>query len=124
MRCSWSPPPSLFQEGHPLVGSWHGSWGSDEKNRSDFTHAQYGSVELEVYKIVIRIHFIMEACNWLELKIQLQDFVQVTQTPRIYFQFDHNSSEGSGLAVSAQFLSVLWVCVDCKAAIQDVHLKE
>ena len=27
----------LFQEGHPLVGSWHGNWGSDEKNRSDFT---------------------------------------------------------------------------------------
>jgi hypothetical protein len=27
----------LFQEGHPLVGSWHGTWGSDEKNRSDFT---------------------------------------------------------------------------------------
>ena len=29
--------PVLAQEGHPLVGSWHGTWGSDQTNRSDFT---------------------------------------------------------------------------------------
>jgi hypothetical protein len=25
------------QEGHPLVGSWHGNWGPDQKDRSDLT---------------------------------------------------------------------------------------
>jgi len=29
---------ALFaQEGHPLVGSWHGDWGTSATNRSDFT---------------------------------------------------------------------------------------
>ena len=27
----------VLQEGHPLVGSWHGNWGTDATNRSDFT---------------------------------------------------------------------------------------
>jgi len=25
------------QEGHPLVGSWHGNWGSNASNRKDLT---------------------------------------------------------------------------------------
>jgi len=25
------------QEGHPLVGAWHGSWGANEKDRNDIT---------------------------------------------------------------------------------------
>ena len=29
--------PALAQEGHPLVGSWHGTWGPDAKERSDVT---------------------------------------------------------------------------------------
>jgi hypothetical protein len=29
--------PTLAQEGHPLVGSWHGTWGSDANNRTDVT---------------------------------------------------------------------------------------
>jgi hypothetical protein len=58
------------------------------------------------------------------LKIQLQDFIQVTQTPRIHLQFDHNSREGSEPVVSAQFFSVSFVCADRKAAIKGVHLKE
>jgi len=66
----------------------------------------------------------MKTCNWLELKVQFQDFVQVTQTPRIHFQFDHNSGEGSGRAVSAQLFSISLVCTKRKAAIKDVHLKE
>jgi hypothetical protein len=66
----------------------------------------------------------MKTCNWLELKVQLQDFVQVTQPLCIHFQFDHNSREGSGLAVSAQLISISLVCTKRKAAIKDVHLKE
>lgn len=27
----------LAQEGHPLKGTWHGSWGPDEKNRTSVT---------------------------------------------------------------------------------------
>jgi hypothetical protein len=66
----------------------------------------------------------MKACNWLELKIQFQNFVQVTQTPCIHLQFDHNSREGSGQAVSAQLFSISFVCTKRKAAIKDVHLNE
>jgi hypothetical protein len=58
------------------------------------------------------------------LKVQFQDFVQVTQTPRVHFQFDHNSRERSGAAVSAQLFSNWLVCTKHKAAIKDVHLKE
>ena len=31
--------PSLApaQEGHPLVGTWHGTWGVNDKNRNDIT---------------------------------------------------------------------------------------
>ena len=29
--------PLLAQEGHPLVGSWHGSWGPDSKSRTNVT---------------------------------------------------------------------------------------
>jgi hypothetical protein len=25
------------QEGHPLVGAWHGNWGANEKDRNDIT---------------------------------------------------------------------------------------
>ena len=95
-----------------------------EKNRPNLTQAQCWSVELEVYKIVVCIDLVMKAGNWLKLKIQLQDFVQVTQTLRIHFQFDHNSREGSGPAVSAQLFSISLVCTKRKAAIKDVHLKE
>jgi hypothetical protein len=28
---------TLAQEGHPLVGSWHGNWGTSATNRSDVT---------------------------------------------------------------------------------------
>ena len=27
----------IAQEGHPLVGTWHGNWGATATNRSDFT---------------------------------------------------------------------------------------
>jgi hypothetical protein len=27
----------LSQEGHPLVGTWHGNWGPDQSNRTDLT---------------------------------------------------------------------------------------
>lgn len=30
-------PPLLSQQGHPLVGSWHGSWGPNERDRTDVT---------------------------------------------------------------------------------------
>src|SRR5205814_10354562 len=95
-----------------------------KKNRPNLTHTQRRSVELEIYKIVVCIDLVMKAGNWLELKIQLQDFVQVAQTPRIHFQFDHNSREASGPAVSAQLFSTSLVCNKRKAAIKDVHLKE
>lgn len=95
-----------------------------EKNRPNLTQAQCRSVELEIYKIVVCIDLVMKTCNWLELKVQLQDFVQVTQTARIHFQFDHNSREGSGAVVSAQLFSISLVCTKRKAAIKDVHLKE
>ena len=95
-----------------------------EKNRPNLTQAQCRSVELEIYKIVVRIYFVTKTCNWLELKIQLQDFVQVTPTRRIHFQFDHNSQQRSQAVVSAQFFSVWLVCAKRKAAIKDVHLKE
>lgn len=29
--------PVLAQEGHPLVGSWHGNWGTSQTDRQDFT---------------------------------------------------------------------------------------
>jgi hypothetical protein len=29
--------PLLAQEGHPLVGTWHGNWGTTATNRSDIT---------------------------------------------------------------------------------------
>jgi hypothetical protein len=29
--------PMLAQEGHPLVGSWHGTWGPNAKERTDVT---------------------------------------------------------------------------------------
>jgi len=29
--------PLFAQEGHPLVGSWHGNWGSSPTNRKDLT---------------------------------------------------------------------------------------
>ena len=29
--------PVLAQEGHPLVGTWHGTWGADSKDRTDVT---------------------------------------------------------------------------------------
>src|SRR3954462_2744813 len=29
--------PLVAQEGHPLVGSWHGSWGPDGNSRTDVT---------------------------------------------------------------------------------------
>jgi hypothetical protein len=46
-----------------------------EKNRPNLAHTQCWSVELEIYKIVGCIDLVMKACNWLKLKIQLQDFV-------------------------------------------------
>jgi hypothetical protein len=58
------------------------------------------------------------------LKVQFQDFVQVTQTPRVHFQFDHNSRERSGAVVSAQSFSISLVCTKRKGAIKDVHLNE
>jgi hypothetical protein len=66
----------------------------------------------------------MKAWNRLELKIQLQDFVQVTQTPGIHFQFDHDSREGSGRPIATQSFTVSPVCTERKAAIQDVHTKQ
>src|SRR4030095_8598677 len=95
-----------------------------EKNRSNLTHTQCRSVELEIYKIVVCIDLVMNACNWIKLKIQLQDFFEVTQTSRIHFQFDHDSRERSEPVVSAQFFSALLVCAERKAAIKEVHLKE
>ena len=73
---------------------------------------------------MVCIDLVVKTCNWLELKVQLQDFVQVTQTPCIDFQFDHNSRERSGLTVCAQLFSVSLVCTKRKAAIKDVHLNE
>jgi hypothetical protein len=73
---------------------------------------------------MVCIDLVMKTCNWLELKVQLQDFVQVPQTPCIHFQFDHNSRKGSELAVSAQLFSISLVCTKRKAAIKDLHLKE
>jgi len=29
--------PMLSQEGHPLVGSWHGNWGTSATSRTDIT---------------------------------------------------------------------------------------
>jgi hypothetical protein len=29
--------PLMAQEGHPLVGSWHGNWGPNAKDRNDVT---------------------------------------------------------------------------------------
>jgi hypothetical protein len=29
--------PLLAQEGHPVVGTWHGNWGTSSTSRSDFT---------------------------------------------------------------------------------------
>jgi hypothetical protein len=29
--------PLIAQEGHPLVGTWHGSWGANPKERTDVT---------------------------------------------------------------------------------------
>ena len=95
-----------------------------EKNCPNLAQAQCCSVELEVYKIMVCIDLVVKTCNWLELKVQLQDFVQVTQTPCIDFQFDHNSRERSGLTVCAQLFSVSLVCTKRKAAIKDVHLNE
>jgi hypothetical protein len=95
-----------------------------EKNRPNLAQAQGRPIELEIYKIVVGIYFVMKACNWLELKIQLQDFVQVAQTSRIHFQFDHNSREGSEAVVLAQFFSASLVCARRKAAIKEVHRKE
>jgi hypothetical protein len=94
------------------------------ENRSNFAQAQRGSIELEIHKIMICIDLITKARNRLELKIQLKDFVQIAQTPRIHFQFDHNILERSEAIVSAQFFSVGLVCVQRKAAIEDGALKE
>jgi hypothetical protein len=58
------------------------------------------------------------------LKVQVQDFIQVTQTSRVDFQFDHNSRKSSGRVVSTQLFSIALVCTKRKAAIKDVHLKE
>jgi hypothetical protein len=38
MMTAFLSSPSLHgQEGHPLVGSWHGNWGSNAKDRTDLT---------------------------------------------------------------------------------------
>ena len=37
LACLIIAAPVLAQEGHPLVGSWHGNWGPSQTNRSDFT---------------------------------------------------------------------------------------
>jgi hypothetical protein len=37
LACLLMTMPLLSQEGHPLVGTWHGSWGMDETNRTDLT---------------------------------------------------------------------------------------
>jgi hypothetical protein len=29
--------PAIAQEGHPLVGTWHGNWGANTANRNDIT---------------------------------------------------------------------------------------
>jgi hypothetical protein len=29
--------PALAQEGHPVVGTWHGNWGANAKERNDVT---------------------------------------------------------------------------------------
>jgi hypothetical protein len=37
LACLAMMSPVLAQEGHPLVGSWHGTWGPDDKARTDVT---------------------------------------------------------------------------------------
>lgn len=37
LACFALSAPAFAQEGHPLVGTWHGSWGPDDKTRSDVT---------------------------------------------------------------------------------------
>ena len=37
LACLIIAAPVLAQEGHPLVGSWHGNWGQNQTNRTDLT---------------------------------------------------------------------------------------
>jgi hypothetical protein len=37
LACLAMSGPVLAQEGHPLVGTWHGTWGPDAKDRTDVT---------------------------------------------------------------------------------------
>ena len=37
IACVLIAAPILAQEGHPLVGSWHGNWGANATNRNDLT---------------------------------------------------------------------------------------
>jgi hypothetical protein len=37
LACLAAISPALAQEGHPLVGTWHGSWGPDAKDQTDVT---------------------------------------------------------------------------------------
>ena len=37
IACLMTAAPVLAQEGHPLVGSWHGNWGLNPTSRTDLT---------------------------------------------------------------------------------------
>jgi hypothetical protein len=37
LACLAMSGPAFAQEGHPLVGTWHGNWGPDAKDRTDVT---------------------------------------------------------------------------------------
>jgi len=37
LACLIAAAPVIAQEGHPLVGTWHGNWGPDQTNRHDLT---------------------------------------------------------------------------------------
>src|SRR3984893_19161330 len=61
------------------------------KDRTDFTKGDRRFVQLHVNNVVVSIHLVTQSRDGFELVIQFQDFIQVAQTSRVYFQFDHRA---------------------------------
>src|SRR5215211_4580154 len=63
-----------------------------QKNPANLADGDGRFVDLEINDVVIAVDLVAEARHRFELMIEFQDFVQVADTGRINFQFDHDNS--------------------------------
>ena len=83
------------------------------KDSPDFAKGNGGLVELEINQVVIAIDLVTQAGNGRELMIQLQDLIQLAQTCRVNFQFQHLASNFTDAAVRCKKKRV--ICVGRRA---------